>query len=113
MSADLAPFKLHETSPGNFSLLLTEFQPASARFEAAGSEGGGYAWAAVARHLVEHEAPGLASRLGFDPEGSMFCAYGTDRAALADLGARLARLFHDHAALDAVIAAVGPDALDD
>jgi hypothetical protein len=49
--------------------------PASAVFEAAGSPGGGYAWKAVARHVVEHAAPEVKGRLRFDPEGSMFCAY--------------------------------------
>lgn len=112
VSADLTPFTLIETSPGKFSLLLQEFEPASEVFEAAGSEGGGYAWEAVARHLVENDATNLQERLAFDPEASMFCAYGDDRAALAELGARLARLFHDHRALATVVESIGPNGFD-
>ena len=108
----MKPFKLTETSPGKFSLLLTEFSPASDVFEKACHEGGGYSWEAVARQVVEGH-PGLAQRLSFDPESSMFCAYGTDKAALEQLGAELAVLFHDPAKLQAVIARVPEDAWDD
>lgn len=113
MTSDIAPFKVVETTPGNFSLLLSEFGSTSAAFEAVGSDGGGYAWEAVARHVVEHVAPELEGRVGFDPEGSMFCAYGNDRAALEALAVRLAGLFHDQAALASTIAAIGPDGFDD
>lgn len=111
--SDLTPFKLIETTPGKFSLLLSKFAPASAVFEAAGSSGGGYSWEAVARHVLATDAQELEGRLGLDPEASMFCAYGTDRAALEALGVRLARLFHDPADLARCIAAIGPDGFDD
>jgi hypothetical protein len=107
----LAPFRLVETSPGSFSLLLTEFEPASAAFSAAGLEGGGYAWEGIARHVIERDE--LEGRLGLDPESSMFCAYGTDREALEALGKRLAALFHDPAALTAVIEDLGPEGFED
>jgi immunity protein 51 of polymorphic toxin system len=110
VSDPIAPFRLVETSPGNFSLLLSEFVPASEVFDAAGVEAGGYAWGAVARHLVEGD---LEERLGLDPEASMFCAYGTDRAALEQLAGRLAALFHDHAALAKLIEEIGPENFDD
>jgi hypothetical protein len=58
-------------------------------FEKAGHEGGGYGWEAIAKLVVEDLA-GLAERLSFDPESSMFCAYGTDKPALEQLGAALA-----------------------
>jgi Immunity protein 51 len=107
----LAPFRLIETSPGSFSLLLTEFAPASAVFAAAGHEGGGYGWESIAREVIERDE--LEGRLGLDPESSMFCAYGSDRAALEALGKRLAALFHDPAALAAMIEAIGPEGFDD
>lgn len=107
----LAPFKLVETSSGNFSLLLTEFSPASEVFEEHGLEGGGYSWEGIARHLAAQG--GLDQRLGFDPESSMFCAYGTDREALEQLGAQLAPLFHDAARLAEIIDQIGPDGFDD
>jgi hypothetical protein len=105
----IAPFRLVETSPGKFSLLLTEFSPASEVFDEAGIEAGRYAWEAIARHVLE----GKSEQLGLDPEASMFCAYGDDRAALEQLGGRLAVLFHDHDALAKVIEAIGPDNFDD
>ncbi len=70
-----------------------------------GRDPGGYGWADVAQHLVESELPVLAERVRFDPEGGMFCAYGSDLAALDALGAALATAFHDHARLEALVAA--------
>lgn len=103
MSTDISPFTLIETSPGKFSLLLSEFEPANEVFDPAGSEGGGYAWEAVARHIVENVESELEDRLDFDSEGSMFCAFGEDRGALIALGATLTRLFHDHSALAKIV----------
>ncbi len=113
MTANIAPFTIAETSPGKFSLLLTVFEPASAVFDEAGVEGGGYAWEAIARHVVEHVALELQERLDFDPEASMFCAYGEDRDALLELGARLAALFHDRDALAKMIGTIGPENFED
>ncbi len=107
MTTDIAPFRLIETSPGKFSLLLSIFEPASKVFEAAGSQGGGYSWEAVARHVLEGVGHDLQGRLGLDPESSMFCAYGEDR------GKHLARLFHDHDELAKVIETIGPGGFDD
>ncbi|MFD0598119.1 Imm51 family immunity protein [Catellatospora coxensis] len=42
-----------------------------------------------------HEATALDGRFDYDPEGGMFCAYGTDRAALEELGARMAAVAND------------------
>lgn len=112
MSADLSPFTLIEATAGKFSLLLSEFEPANAAFEDAGVEGGGYDWEAVARYIVTNVDRELETRLGFDSEASMFCAYGEDRAALLALGARLAPLFHDRGALAKMIEAVGPQGFD-
>ena len=109
----MAPFRLIETSSGNHSLLLTEFSPASETFEASGIEAGGYAWEAVARHIMNAVAPELAGRFGLDPESSMFCAYGSDREALTLLGGYLARIFHDPAQISALITELGADHFDD
>ena len=113
MAENISPFGIVETSPSKFSLLLSDFSPASEVFDEAGIEGGGYAWESVARHIVENVAPELGGRLGFDPEASMFCAYGEDRDALADLGTRLAALFLDRAALTKVIETIGPENFED
>lgn len=109
--AELDPFKLVETSAGNFSLLLSTFSPADRVFEKHGMEGGGYSWEGVARHVIERDE--LDGRVKMDPEGSMFCAYGTDREALVELGEQLAALFHDHDKLDDVIGMIGPEGFDD
>jgi hypothetical protein len=109
----LAPFKLIETEPGKHSLLLSVFEPASEVFEAAGLEGGGYAWEGVARYVTEVVAPELAEKFGLDPEASMFCAYGTDRAALEQLGKQLSTMFHNKSLLAAVIEEVGPSGFQD
>lgn len=106
----LEPFRLIETSPGKHSLLLTDFEPAGEVFARYGVEAGGYAWEAIARHILEDFAMHLRGRLGLDPESSMFCAYGEDAAALAELGGFLAALFHQPAELASLIERLGPDA---
>jgi hypothetical protein len=105
------PFHLTESSPGNYSLLLTEFLPADEVFAEAGREGGGYGWELVANRVAEDL--GLCDRLDFDPEATVFCAYGGDREALEELGAELARLFNDEAALRGVIDRVPATGTDD
>jgi hypothetical protein len=100
----LDPFKLVETSPGHFSLLLTVFDPASPVFEAAGHDAGGYAWAAVAEVLTS-DRPELAGKFDLDPESSMFCAYGDSRAALEQLAQLLVAAWRDHGVLSRAIAA--------
>ena len=108
----IAPFTLVETSAGNHSLLLTRFDPADQVFERYELDGGGYAWETVARHMIAEDASDLDDRIGFDPEASMFCAYGSDREALHQLGERLAAVFRDPARLAAIIETIGPDGFD-
>jgi len=87
----MTPLKIVETSPGKLSLLL---DVGSTKVEAAiaehGHEGNGYFWEGIAQLLVATEAHALEGRFAYDPEASMFCAYGTDRAALEELGALMA-----------------------
>ena len=90
-----APFELIETEPGHFSLLLKEFSPADEIFQDAGYEGGGYDWEAISKQLVRAQAPDLDGLFETDPEGSMFCAFGTDATALQQLGELLSGAFHD------------------
>ncbi len=110
---ELAPFALVETSAGNFSLLLSTFSPADQVFERHGQSGGGYSWEGIARHLIERADSGLEGRLKLDPESSMFCAYGPDRDALAELGRQMAVLFHDAGRLEQRIFEIGPAGFDD
>ncbi|WP_238013105.1 Imm51 family immunity protein [Dactylosporangium sp. AC04546] len=90
------PLKLIETSPGKYSLLLNAgTTDVDGVVEELGHEPGGYFWEGVARYLVAHDKPGLDGRFGYDPEAGMFCAYGSDRAALKELGAALAAVATD------------------
>lgn len=47
-----------------------------------GFEGNGYDWASLAQVFLEEQKPELINEVKFDPEGSMFCAYSSDGAAL-------------------------------
>lgn len=47
-----------------------------------GFEGNGYDWASLAQVFLEEQKPELVNIVKFDPEGSMFCAYSSDSAAL-------------------------------
>lgn len=82
--------KLVETTPGQFSLLLDAgTTPVDSLIAEAGHEPNGYFWKGVAQVLVSTEAPTLDGRFRYDPEAGMFCAYGTDRSALAELADRM------------------------
>ena len=88
--------KLIETSPGKYSLLLNAgTTDVDTVVEELGHEPNGYFWAAVARLLVSTEAPALEGRFSYDPEAGMFCAYGTDRGALEELGKLVAVVASD------------------
>jgi Immunity protein 51 len=50
--------------------------------EEEGFEGNGYDWASLAQVFLEEQKPELIDVVKFDPEGSMFCAYSSDTAAL-------------------------------
>lgn len=53
--------------------------------EELGHEPNGYFWEGIAQLLVDIEAPVLQGRFGYDPEGGMFVAYGSDRPTLDEL----------------------------
>ncbi|MET7418996.1 Imm51 family immunity protein [Dactylosporangium sp. NPDC005555] len=90
------PLRLIETSPGKYSLLLNAGTTAvDTVVQSLGHEPHGYFWAAIARLLVDTEEPALAGRFSYDPEGGMFCAYGTDRAGLEALSKLLTRVVTD------------------
>lgn len=97
-AAAMTPLKLIETDPGKYSLLLNAGETSVDRLiEELAHEPNGYFWEGVAQLLVQHEAPALDGRFGYDPEAGMFCAYGTDRAALAELGTLMAAVANDPA----------------
>ncbi len=90
------PMRLIELSPGKYSLLLdagtTDVDDV---IEELGHEPNGYFWEGVAQLLVSTEAPALEGRFSYDPEGGMFCAYGTDREALEELATRMSAVAAD------------------
>lgn len=49
-----------------------------------GFEGGGYDWASLARVFLEEKQSQLTEVINFDPEGSMYCAYSSDKEALKE-----------------------------
>ena len=111
MDRDITPFIMsaHENS---FSLLLTEFDAQGEVFKAAGYESGGYGWHGVAESLIRLHAPQLADKVKFDPESSMFCAYGPDRAALEELGALLKRAMNEPELLKSALENADPELMD-
>jgi hypothetical protein len=105
----------YEHEPGTFglSLSLCDMTDAVADvFEEFGQEGGGYGWEAVARSALQAQAPQLADRLDFDPEGSMFMAYGEDAEALKELGLLLQQALRDRSVLRELIEAADPEWFD-
>lgn len=47
-----------------------------------GFEGSGYDWESLAQTFLQEQLPELQDIVSFDPEGSMFCAYSSDKDAL-------------------------------
>ncbi|GAB6900316.1 Imm51 family immunity protein [Kineosporia succinea] len=100
------PLKLFETTPGKFSLIMNAGGlPADEVVTAAGHEPHGYFWDAVAKWVIRTRVPEVEGRVKFDPEGGMFCAYGTDREALTVLGEAMAWVVNAVDELPALIAA--------
>lgn len=58
----------------------------------------------MAKWLIRTQVPQVEGRVRFDPEGSMFCAYGTDREALEILGAAMADVANSPERVPALIA---------
>ena len=111
MNKDITPFIMsaHENS---FSLLLTEFDAGAEVFEEHGYESGGYGWHGVADALIRLHAPQLADKVKFDPESSMFCAYGPDRAALKALAELLKRAMNEPELLKSALENADPELMD-
>ncbi|MDI9959389.1 MULTISPECIES: Imm51 family immunity protein [unclassified Rhodococcus (in: high G+C Gram-positive bacteria)] len=106
-SPSIEPLQLFETSPGNWSLMLTDqhFGKVASIFEQVeGFEGSGYDWASVAHAVVGRDAPHLEGRFGTDPEAGMFVAYGSDNGALGELGALLVKAYSDAEYLGGLVA---------
>lgn len=106
----------HDGASSRYSIILDPYGPihksTHEAFEARGLEAFGYAWHGVADALVRLRAPEIADRVKFDPESSMFAAYGNDRDALLRL-AQLIREAADHPELlEEAIENADPNLLD-
>jgi len=80
---EIAPFAWCDHGE-SFSVILEVGMYKNEIFESRadeGFEGGGYDWASLARVFLEEKVPHLTS-IGFDPEGSMFCAYSSNEEEL-------------------------------
>lgn len=60
-----------------------------------GFEGNGYDWGSLAQVFLDEKCLDLQEKIGFDPEGSMFCAYSKDEEALADFILRFKKACED------------------
>jgi len=87
---------LIETEPGAYSLTMYSGDlPVDPVVQQLGHEPNGVFWDGIAEWLVETELHGLEGLLAFDSEAGMFCAYGSDRAALERLGAAMGEVVTD------------------
>lgn len=102
----MEPLRIVETSTGNYSLLLNAGEtPSDEAVTALDHEPNGYFWEGVAQRV----APELVKQVGLDSEGGMFCAYGTNRAVLEQLGAALAVVVNDPAKVRDVVSSAEAD----
>ncbi len=90
--AAFLPGVLVEHEGGKYSVVYTSFPALDPEAEARGIQGGGYTWHGLVVHLMKEQAPSHLDRVAFDPEASMFCAYGNDLEALGSVAKALAHL---------------------
>jgi hypothetical protein len=106
---EFAPCRLLDNGDGRYSPLLTEFDATASVFEEMGQEGGGYGWHGVVEALVRMKAPGLARKVKYDPEASMFVAYGKNRAALEKVAGLIRAAIQDAALLRQAVENADPE----
>ena len=112
---DLSPFDISEIATDDgvtYYLSSAQFQNYEDAFVECGYEGGGYDWEAVARQVIREKASYLEDQVKFDPEASMFTAYGSDRNLLLELGKLMREVFGNRQALIDAINAADPDWFD-
>jgi hypothetical protein len=81
----IEPFFWVEHENGSVSLCLYVGEYKTEIFESRaddGFEGGGYDWASLALVFLNEKMPDIKEFIDFDPEGSMFCAYSSNKEAL-------------------------------
>lgn len=94
---EISPFFWVEQSSGA-SVCLTVGEYLQEVFDARaeeGFEGNGYDWGSLARVFLDEKCSELQEKIGFDPEGSMFCVYSKDEEALADFILRFKKACED------------------
>ena len=69
-----------------------------------GFEGSGYDWAALAAVFLAEQPATQQQAIRFDPEGSMFCAYSADKAALQRFALDFKAACDDEARVQALFA---------
>ena len=110
----IGPLALMEHEGGQYSLVLSDLDYRAEVFEEKDHEPSGYAWEGVVQLLLQERAPELADRVEFDSEAGMFCAYGTDAAALRTVAGLVQETLDDPAKLAAAIdRADAADLMDD
>jgi Immunity protein 51 len=96
---EFAPSRLVAQDDGSFSLCFDDFTAGSDIMDEKGLQGGGYTWHAIVEALVRLRAPEIQAAVKYDPEGSMFVAYGTDRDALLTVAQLIRRATTDESVL--------------
>jgi Immunity protein 51 len=105
-----------EGASSRYSIILDPYGPiyltTSSIFEAHGLEALGYAWHGVTEALVRLHAPEIANLVKYDPESSMFSAYGDDRDALLRVAQLIREAQHNPDLLEEALKHANPELLD-
>lgn len=96
---EIAPFFWVEQSSGasvclNAGVYLQEVFDTRAED---GFIGNGYDWSSLAQVFLDEKCSDLQEKPDFDPEADMFCAYSSDKDALAEFILRFKKACEDHA----------------
>ena len=109
---EFAPCKLLDNEDSTFSLLFSDFDATATIFAEMEQDGGGYGWHGVVDALVRMKAPKLKRKVKYDPEASMFVAFGKDSEALKQVAELIRMATKDPALLKEAIKNADPDLMD-
>jgi Immunity protein 51 len=109
---EFAPCFLVDQEDGSYSLCFDRFELVGDALAARELQGGGYTWHAIVEGLLRTHAPQLEGVVDYDPEASMFVAYGTDREALKTVAELIRRAVSEPAFLTQALESADPELLE-
>lgn len=108
---DWSPCKIVDFGD-SYSLLFSKFEKSDEFLVGKGFHGGGYTWHGIVDALIRLHAPETASKLAYDPEGSMFVVRSADLEAMKMVQQWIRKADGNQEVLQQAIDAANPDIIE-